>query len=221
MQPSDDDVPTATVEPPRTAARTVPIETLPERPTRILVADDEHLVATDLALTLGELGYTVVGPAADGEAAVHLARLSVPDLALLDIQMPKRDGLSAAAELMKELGVPVVILSAYSDAENVDGAQKAGVFGYLVKPVQEDQLRVAIEVAWSRFRLFIAERSEAESLRRRLEERKVIEQAKWILVSRKGITEPEAMQLLQRKARDTRRKLGDVALEVVRANELL
>ncbi len=170
----------------------------PVKPSRILIADDEHLVATDLAFTLGELGYTVVGPVTDGEAAVQLARRAKPDLALLDIRMPRRDGLSAASELFGDLDIPVIILSAYSDPKSVETAAGVGVFGYLVKPAAEEQLRVCIEVAWNRFLHLVSQRTEANKLRQRLEERKAIEQAKWLLVSSRNLPEPEAMKLLHK-----------------------
>jgi AmiR/NasT family two-component response regulator len=211
----------STHAPAPTAIPVPPPELLPDRPTRILVADDEHLVATDLALTLGSLGVTVVGPVADGEAAMHMARLATPDLALLDIRMPKRDGLSAAREMFAELFIPVVILSAYSDHSHVQAAQEAGVFGYLIKPAREDQLRVCLDVVWRKFRAFAALQSDNQVLRRRLEDRKLIEQAKWILVSRKLLSEPDAMKTLQKRARDARRPLVEVARAVIEADTML
>lgn len=187
----------------------------PERPTRVLVAEDEHLVAADLTIMLGEMGYTVL-LAKDGEEAVHIARTSAPDIVLMDIRMPRRSGLAAAKELYDDLNLPTVVLSAYTDASEVAGAQAAGVFGYLVKPVQKDQLRVALDIAWNRFRLFTAEQEESRKLRKRLDERRVIEQAKWALVSGKGMTEPDAMRMLQKRARDNRMQLLDVATAVLK-----
>jgi len=194
---------------------------LPESPKRILVADDEFLVAAQVTHSLASLGHITVGPAVDGENAVALARHSLPDMALLDVQMPKRDGISAAKELYLELGIPTIIISAYSDAQTVDAARDSGVFGYLIKPTSADQLRAAITIAWKRFTETAALAAENDNLRRRLEERRVIEKAKWILVSRKGATEPDAMTMLQKKARDSRRPLVDVAQSVIDAEDLL
>ena len=188
---------------------------IPNRPQRVLVAEDEHLVATNLTMMLGDLGYTVL-LATDGQEAVDLARSAKPDIALLDIRMPHRDGLSAAKELHEELGLPVVILSAYSESAEVNGAQQAGVFGYMVKPVQREQLRVGLDIAWNRFTLHQAEAEEARKLRKRLEERRLIEQAKWAMVSGKGMTEPDAMKALQKRARDSRTQLVDVAAAVLK-----
>lgn len=186
-----------------------------ERPHRVLVAEDEHLVATNLTMMLGELGYTVL-LAMDGEEAIQVARTAAPDIVLMDIRMPRRDGLSAAKELHEQMGLPVVILSAYSDGQEVAGAQQAGVFGYLVKPVQKDQLRVGLDIAWHQYRLHAAEVEEGRKLRKRLEERRVIEQAKWALVSGRGMTEPDAMKMLQKRARDSRAQLVDIASAVLR-----
>ena len=193
----------------------------PPDPRSILVADDEHLVASGLAASLRGLGYTVVGPVADGEEAVETSRVMQPDLALLDIRMPRKDGLAAAEIIFRQLGIPVVIFSAYSDAEYIEAGNRVGVFGYMLKPVTEDQLRVGIAVAWGRFLEHMNQASEIDNLKERLEHRKTIEQAKWIIVKRKGITEPEAMRLLQRQARNNRRTLVDVAKSLLENEELL
>jgi response regulator NasT len=188
---------------------------LPRHPKRILVADDEHLVAAELTASLADLGYTTIGPAVDGHAAIELARTSTPDLALLDIRMPKVNGLEAAKALFKDLGIPVIILSAYSDPEYVENAMEAGVFAYLIKPAQRDQIRAAINIAWGRFLAHVECQIENQALARKLEERKIIEKAKWLLVSRKNMQEPDAMKFLQKSARDARRTLVDVASEVL------
>lgn len=193
----------------------------PPHPRRVLVAEDEYLVATELTHALASLGYIVVGPATDGEAAVALTRSANPDLAIMDVRMPRRDGISAARELWELHNVPAIMVSAYSDQETVDAAAQTGVFGYLVKPASVDQIRAAIGIAWERYRRASVLEAENAHLKKRLEERKLIEQAKWILVSKKGATEPEAMQMLQRRARDTRRPLGDIARAVIEAEGLL
>lgn len=197
-----------------------PARIVPERPTRILVADDEHLVATEITLALAELGYTTVGPAIDGDSAVRLAHSALPDMALMDIRMPVRDGLAAAGEIFETLAVPVVILSAYSDKEYVERARQTGIFGYLIKPPTRDQLRVGLEVAWARFADFMAQRAETDQFRRRLEDRKLVERAKWVLVSVKGMTEPDAIRALQKRARDSRTPLATIAAEVIAANDM-
>jgi AmiR/NasT family two-component response regulator len=191
------------------------------RPNRILVADDEHLIATDVAMTLAELGYTVVGPATDGVAAIEMAQFAAPDMALLDIQMPRCDGLSAARRIFEDFEVPVIVLSAYSDEEYIDSARAAGVFGYLVKPATASQLRAAIDIAWGRYCRAIEARDAIEALERKLEDRRIIERAKWILVQRKQLSEEEAQRALQRQARQSRRKIVEIAQQIVDASELL
>lgn len=193
---------------------------LPAHPSKLLVADDEHLVASGVAVNLRELGYEVVGPASDGDEAIELCRTSRPDMALLDIRMPKKDGLTAADTIFRSMGIPVMIFSAYSDPEYVTSGNRVGVFGYLLKPVTPDQMRVGISVAWGRFLDYVNQNAEIVTLKERLEHRKIIEQAKWIIVKRKGIEEPEAMKLLQRQARNNRRTLVDVARSVLENENL-
>lgn len=193
---------------------------LPPHPTRLLVADDEHLVASGVAVNLRELGYEVIGPASDGEEAIEFCRLHRPDMALLDIRMPKKDGLAAAETIFRRMGIPVMIFSAYSDPEYVTSGNRIGVFGYLLKPVTQDQMRVGISVAWGRYLDYMNQNAEIVTLRERLEHRKIIEQAKWIIVKRKGIDESEAMRLLQKQARNNRRTLVDVARSVLENENL-
>ncbi len=190
-------------------------------PKRVLVADDEHLVAAGICNNMTELGYTVVGPARDGYEAIELCRSDPPDLALLDIRMPNCNGLEAAAIVFQQLHVPVVILTAYSDPEYVSSASDCGVFGFLLKPASQDQLRVCIEVAWGRYREYLNQDEQVDSLKKRLEDRKTIEQAKWLIVKHKQVSEPEAMKLLQKQARDTRQPLVEVAQSILQNMSLL
>jgi response regulator NasT len=192
----------------------------PAHPRTLLVADDEHLVAVGVANNLRDMGYEVLEPAPDGDRAVEACRRMHPDMALLDIRMPKKGGLEVAETLFRELRIPVVIFSAYSDAEYVEAGNRVGVFGYLLKPVTQDQLRVGISVAWGRFLDVMALDGEIDKLKDRLESRKLVEQAKWIIVKRKGISEPDAMKLLQRQARNNRRPLIEVARSVIENEEL-
>lgn len=210
-----------------TEAAFVPVRTdspmqrdLPARPQRIMIAEDEHLVATELVLMLADLKYTVLGPASDGMAALQLAHRLLPDLVLMDIRMPKKDGLAAAEQLWRELAIPTVILSAYTDPEYVEQARRGGVFGYLVKPVVEGQLRAAIELGWQRYGDQMSAHAEAAELRRRLEERRLVEQAKWKLVSERSMNEPDALKLLQRTARDGRLPLARLATSFLESGKL-
>ncbi|MDP7071013.1 MAG: response regulator [Phycisphaerales bacterium] len=195
--------------------------TIQQHPRRILVADDEHLVAAGLVAGLKDLGYEVIGPASNGEKAIELCRAEHPDLAILDIRMPGLDGLAAAETIYNELGIPIVMVSAYSDPEYVNSGNRIGVFGYLLKPVTRDQLRVGLEVSWSRFTQQSELSDQVGTLNTKLEHRKIIEQAKWIIVKRKGVEEPEAMRMLQKQARNGRRPLVEVAQSVLESESLL
>ena len=184
-------------------------------PRKILIADDEHLMAAGIAASIQELGHEVLGPTADGEAAVSLARKEHADLALLDICMPRRDGIDTARTLWSELHIPCVIVSAYADNAYVKGAQQTGVFGYLLKPVTSDSLRTTIAVAWSRAGFTTGLQSRVTQLETTLENRKVIEQAKWRLVQDRGMSEPDAHGYLQRTSRNARRPVVEVARDVM------
>jgi response regulator NasT len=189
---------------------------LPWKPGRILVADDEHLAALSVTQCLRDLGYATIGPARDGQHAIELAYSFKPDLALLDVRMADDfDGIDAARVLFDELRIPTVIVSAYSDARQVEEATIPGVFGYVVKPVTAEQLRPAIEVAWARMRQFVTQEIEVRWLRSSIDARKSIESAKWMLVERLEIDEGAALRHLRTLAKDSQRSLAEVAREIV------
>ncbi len=198
--------------------REIPVKkakSAPAAPKRVLVADDEHLMATGLAGSLRSLDFEVVGPVANGQEALDIVVDNPTDLALLDIRMPGIDGLETAHRLWNDFNVPSVIISAYSDEAYLARAQHPGVFGYLLKPVSADNLRVGIHLAWSRVEEHHKQSQRIGQLESSLSNRRAIEQAKWKLVQALGITEPEAHVRLQREARDKRRRLIDVANEIL------
>jgi len=184
-------------------------------PRRILVADDEHLMATGLATGLRSLDFHVVGPVSDGESACETCSNEPVDMALLDIRMPGMDGLMAAAKLWEERAIPSVIISAYSDERYLTRAQQTGVFGYLLKPVSTENLRVTISIAWARAQTHADQNKRIGQLEDSLKHRRIIEQAKWRLVEEAGQSEADAHAWLQRIARDGRRRLVDVANDVL------
>jgi two-component system, response regulator PdtaR len=197
---------------------------IPVGPFRVLIADDEHLVVTGLAAAMRNIGHTVVGMAPDGEAAISLARQHTPDIALLDIRMPKMNGIDAAMVLFQELAIPSVIISAYSDDEYLDRIRahglSAGVYGYLIKPVEAEDLRVTVRIAMQRAVADLHRAGRITQLEQNLANRRVVEQAKWLLVQKLGITEPQAHDKLQRAARDRRKQLLEIAQHVVESGGL-
>lgn len=200
---------------------TVPV---PQGPLRVLIADDEHLVATGIAGNVRDLGHTVIGIASDGETAVAIARAQQPDLALLDIRMPKLSGTEVAMILGEELGIPSVIISAFSDDEHIQRIQSygvaSGVYGYLLKPVSADELRVTLGVAMNRFAVSQSQSQRIAQLEQNLVNRRAVEQAKWLLVEKHKMTEAQAHERLQKLARDRRQPLVDVAKAVVESGQL-
>jgi AmiR/NasT family two-component response regulator len=182
---------------------------------RVLVAEDEALIRLDLVEMLREEGYQVVGEAGDGEEAVKLAGDLRPDLVILDVKMPKMDGIEAASVIAKERIAPVVILTAFSQRDLVERARDAGAMAYLVKPFAKRDLVPAVELAMSRFSELQALENEVASLTDRLETRKVIERAKGLLMSAQGLSEPEAFRWIQRTAMDRRSTMKAVAEAVV------
>jgi AmiR/NasT family two-component response regulator len=187
-------------------------------PRRVLIAEDEALIRLDLAEMLKEEGYEVVGQACDGQEAVELAESLRPDLVIMDVKMPRRDGIDAASEIASKRIAPIVVLTAFSQRELVERAREAGAMAYLVKPFSATDLVPAIEVAVSRFSEITELEREVASLSDRLETRKLVERAKGLLQSKQGMTEPEAFRWIQRAAMDRRttmKRVAEVVLETL------
>jgi two-component system, response regulator PdtaR len=182
---------------------------------RVLVAEDEALIRLDLVEMLAEEGYVVVGEAADGEQAVEQAETLRPDLVIMDVKMPKMDGIDAASIIAERRIAPVLILTAFSQRDLVQRARDAGAMAYLVKPFGRKDLMPAVELAVSRFRELTALENEVAGLTDRLETRKTVERAKGLLMTRHGLTEPEAFRWIQRSAMDRRTTMKAVAQAVL------
>lgn len=182
---------------------------------RVLIAEDEALIRLDLAEMLAEEGYEVVGEAGDGETAVRLTREHKPDLVILDVKMPIMDGIAAAEQIAGDRLAAVVILTAFSQRDLVERAQAAGAMAYLVKPFQKSDLVPAIEIALSRFAELSALEAEVASLGERLDSRKAIDRAKGQLMTRYGMSEPDAFRWIQRAAMDHRLTMRQVADRIV------
>jgi two-component system, response regulator PdtaR len=178
---------------------------------RILIAEDETIIRLDLRELLERAGFEVCAEAKDGEQAVELARSEEPDLAILDVKMPKLDGIEAARRILDERPLPIVMLTAYGQDELVARAVEAGVFGYLVKPFREQDLLPAIHTARARHEELNALREEAESLGEALAARKAIERAKGLLMEKEGLSEDEAFARLRKASQVSGRPLKVVA----------
>jgi response regulator NasT len=178
---------------------------------RVLVAEDETIIRLDLRDLLERSGFEVCAEARDGEEAVALARSERPDVAIMDVKMPKLDGIEAARRILDERPIPIVMLTAYGQEELVSRAVEAGVFGYLVKPFREQDLLPAIRAARARHEELVALREEAESLADALAARKSIERAKGLLMEREGLTEQQAFERLRKASQISGRPLKVVA----------
>lgn len=182
---------------------------------RVVIAEDEALIRLDLADMLAEAGYDVVAQAADGERAVALTLEHRPDLVIMDVKMPRLDGIAAAAQIAGDRVAPVVMLTAFSQRELVERARDSGAMAYLVKPFTITDLVPAIEMAMSRFAEITELEREVDDLTERLAARKAVERAKSILQESLGLTEPEAFGWIQRTAMDLRRPMHAVARQVI------
>ena len=177
----------------------------------VVIAEDEALIRLDLREMLEEEGYRVVAEAADGETAVDLVTEHRPDLAVLDVKMPRLDGISAAERIAAARIAPVVMLTAFSQRELVDRARAAGAMAYLVKPFSKADLVPAVEMAMARFDELTALESQVTDLQERLETRKLVDRAKGVLQDRHGLDEAAAYRWVQRTSMDRRLTMRQVA----------
>jgi len=183
---------------------------------RVVVAEDESLIRLDIVETLRDNGFDVVGEAGDGEEAVRLVQELQPDLVVMDVKMPKLDGISAAEQINSEGNVaPVVLLTAFSQRELVERAAEAGALAYVVKPFTPADLIPALEIALSRFQQLVALESEVADLAERFETRKLVDRAKGILNDKMGLSEPEAFRWIQKASMDRRLTMQDVAKTII------
>lgn len=183
----------------------------------VLIADDEALIRMDLREMLNDAGHDVVAEAANGEQAVELARKFLPEFIIMDVKMPVMDGLTAAKIINQEGIAPVLLLTAYSQQDIVAKAKEAGVVAYLVKPVREEQLFPAMEIAASRFAEVQALNAELDNLKETLETRKLLDRAKGILMTVHGMTEQEAYRKMQQFSMAKRISLKELAESIIKA----
>lgn len=182
---------------------------------RVLVVEDEALIRLDIVETLKDSGYDVVGEESNGEDGVRAARELTPDVVVMDVKMPKLDGISAAEIINNEHIAPVVLLTAFSQRDLVERASEVGAMAYVVKPFTPSDLLPAIEIAIARFDQIVALESEIDDMAQRFETRKLVDRAKGVLNERMGLTEPEAFRWIQKASMDRRLTMHDVALAVI------
>lgn len=181
---------------------------------KVVVAEDEGLIRMDVVSSLEEAGLVVVGQAADGEEAIALASEHEPDLVVMDVKMPRLDGISAAQKIA-ELKIPVVLLTAFSDAELVSRAAEAGAMAYVTKPFKPTDLLPAIQIALSRHEELVSLESEIADLNDRLETRKLMDRAKGLLQTKMKLSEPDAFRWIQKASMDRRLTMAQVAKAVI------
>ncbi len=181
---------------------------------KVVVAEDEGLIRMDVVASLEEAGLVVVGQAADGEEAIALATEHEPDLVVMDVKMPRLDGISAAQKIA-ELKIPVVLLTAFSDAELVSRAAEAGAMAYVTKPFKPTDLLPAIQIALSRHEELVSLESEIADLNDRLETRKLMDRAKGLLQTKMKLSEPDAFRWIQKASMDRRLTMAQVAKAVI------
>ena len=182
---------------------------------RVVVAEDEALIRLDLVELLEEHGYEIVGQASDGEEAVRLANELEPDLIVIDVKMPKMDGITAADKIAEDRICAVVMLTAFSQRDLIKRAKEAGAMAYVVKPFDASDVIPAIEIAMARFAEIRGVEDEVMDLEERLESRKIVDQAKGILQTSLDLTEPEAFRWIQKTAMDLRKSMREVAQGVI------
>ncbi|MDN4526638.1 ANTAR domain-containing response regulator [Fictibacillus fluitans] len=164
---------------------------------RVMVVDDESILRMDLKEMLAEAGYEVVAEANNGELAIEMAALHHPELIIMDVKMPRMNGIKASRIIEKTFKIPVVLLTAYSQNETIEEAKKAGISGYLVKPITEKQLIPAVEIALAQNQKVKRLLKDMKNLEQKIEDRKLIEKAKGIVMESLGINEDDAYQKLR------------------------
>ncbi len=192
-----------------------------EQKLKILIAEDEYIVLMGLKEVLENLGYSVIAEATNGKQAVEYALKYQPDLLIIDINMPILDGIEAIRKINREINIPAIITTGYNEKELIKRANDAGVFYYLVKPVDEIELKPAIEIVMSRFEEYSKLKNQLKEKEDALESRKFIEQAKGILMDKNNIKEAESMKLLQKMSTSRNKKMVEISKDIIAADKLL
>lgn len=190
------------------------------QPVKLLIADDDAVLRLDLRGMLEEMGHCVVGEADNGETALYLARNLRPDLVILDVLMPRLNGLEAAETINRERLAPVLMLTAYCDAPMIEQANRAGVLAYLVKPYRSQELHAAITIAQTRYREMTALEGALKGAQEQVETNRIIGKAKKVLMQRHCLSDQEAYRRLQAQALTTSRSLREISEAILLADEI-
>ncbi|QUG43567.1 response regulator [Psychrobacillus sp. INOP01] len=182
---------------------------------RILIAEDESIIRMDIKLMLQDQGYEVVGEAGDGDKAIELAFLHKPDLILMDIKMPKINGLQASKIIANQLDLPILIITAYSQKEFVEKAQQDNIVGYLVKPISEANLLPAVEIALHQSEKAKRLKKEIYNAKQEVEKRKFIERAKGLLMHAEEMTESDAFKRIRESSMSRQMTMESIAKEII------
>jgi response regulator NasT len=177
----------------------------------VLICDDEPVIRASLKLMLKGLGFDEIYESSDGEAVISAAFEKIPDIIIMDVSMPKKDGVTAAVEIRKRLKVPVIFLTACHDPEVVRRAVNAGIAAFLTKPVREDELWPAIELAFAHNDQIENLKEQVDDLKETIENRKIIEKAKGLLMKNSSLSESDAFRKMQKLAMDKRKSLRQIA----------
>jgi response regulator NasT len=187
---------------------------------RVVIIDDSARSRAALGTAIKGFGYEIAGEGVNGSEAIRLAQDLKPDVLFLAVGLPEMDGLTAAAQILEAHPLPIIVLSSHLDPDLIQRAKEAGVMAYLAKPLREEDLLPAIELAVSRFEEFMALRKENEDLKRTLDGRKLIERAKGVLMEREKISEQQAFTQIQRASMNTRRPMAEIAEAILLSEEV-
>lgn len=183
---------------------------------KIMLVEDESIVRLDLAMMLTDAGYDVVAQAGDGEKAIELVHTIIPDLIIMDIKMPKMNGLKASEIITNKFNIPILLLTAYSQKEFVDKAKNANIVGYLVKPVSEINLIPAVEISLKQAENAVVYKAKIDELDQKLQQRKHIEKAKGLLMAHFNISEESAYKRMRKISMNKQMAIEKVAEKILR-----
>jgi two-component system, response regulator PdtaR len=182
---------------------------------RIMVVEDESIVRLDVSLMLEDAGYSVVAQAGDGESAVEQAFAHQPDLIIMDIKMPKLNGLKASQIISNKMNIPILLLTAYSQKEFINKAKESNIYGYLVKPITEASLIPAVEIALKQAERSEEFREKINSMELKIKSRKIIERAKGLLMDKQNLSEDIAFQKMRKISMDKQVPLENIAKRII------